>query len=419
MSFGYYTNTTVGQVGDKKLIANENLNLDIKMLTIVKVRRFLSYSTKPKFTTRTLLDVLEERGFTPDVTEKVLMEDYDYMRGKSGKGSAAAGLDAAQTRLQVGAAMDTVDGASSTTLMIKKVDYNQLNDKNIKKELLTKLTPNKEMLFCVTQIVYNSSPVTLSSKALTGGSVSALFYEIFRCSLSGNTKREMRFTVPKDKILAYGLEKIKTAVFRNISFDGDDSCKTLEDLAEGILQNQVYLDSLKTFPGSSRRNLLEALREIVPDKDALTLLEETLDEEMTECPQSKVVSEFMDLLRKASSKDQKEADDQRDAVHRLVIAMDSLPDGAAARLTACSNKTLTVLQQLVSRLMRDGQVSLPESLPVSLQEEGLRWAAELLRLTDQDLKELRAEWDRPDYPPEMLLELVCFVVQGLNKLMQP
>ena len=73
----------------------------------------------------------------------------------------------------------------------------------------------------------------------------------------------------------------------------------------------------------------------------------------------------------------------------------------------------------VSSLKEEAQVTLPESLPVSLQEEGeLRWAAELLCLTDQTLTELRDQWDRPEFPPEVLLELVCLVVQGLS-LMQP
>ena len=69
--------------------------------------------------------------------------------------------------------------------------------------------------------------------------------------------------------------------------------------------------------------------------------------------------------------------------------------------------------------MEDGQARLPECLPVSLQEEGeLCWVAKLLCLTDEKLKELRVEWDRPEFPPEMLLQLVCLVVKGLS-LMQP
>ena len=65
--FRYYTNTTLEQVGDKNLKANGNLNLEIKMLTLVTMRRIFSNLNKPKFTRKTLLDVLEEPGVTPGV----------------------------------------------------------------------------------------------------------------------------------------------------------------------------------------------------------------------------------------------------------------------------------------------------------------------------------------------------------------
>ncbi|XP_053195530.1 uncharacterized protein LOC128379917 [Scomber japonicus] len=332
--------------------------------------------------------------------------------------------------------MDTVDGVSSFTLKKKTVDIKKLggrtNDKKLKIKMveMLKLKPG-EKLTCVYQMVYNTTPVILSCIAGSGGLVSGMFNKILHLSLLGNKKEETSYTVPEDTTFAYGLIEINTKGGTlgikpritkeirfgkgwacNISFDGDgdDSCKTLEKLKEEISEKAFLLQPLETLPESSRRNLLKALREIVHDRDALTLLEETLDKEMTECPQSQSVSSFMALLREASSR-------QRDAVNLLVTALDSLPDGAAALLTACSPETLTVLQQLVSCLMEDGQARLPESLPVSLQEGGeLRWLAELLCLTDQKLKEMKVQWDRPELPSEMLLQLLCLVVKGLSPM---
>lgn len=69
--------------------------------------------------------------------------------------------------------------------------------------------------------------------------------------------------------------------------------------------------------------------------------------------------------------------------------------------------------------LKDGQAELPEAPPAPLQEGGaLRWAAELICLNDEKLRELSEGWDRPELPPEVLLELLCLAVQGLS-LMQP
>ncbi|XP_062291096.1 uncharacterized protein LOC133995635 [Scomber scombrus] len=423
--FGDISKTVVKHLGaEKDLNYNGNVNQKIEMLTLVRVRRNFFGIPRYGIINKTLLHLLEEPDFNPDFTEEVLVEDFKIQRDKGGRGSVAAGADATQSSLKVTASMDTVDGASSFTLKKKTVDTNQLErmeDKKIKMKLLTDLKLKKAKLACVYQTVYNTTPVTFNVKAGKCGSFWAMLSNIFKMLLSSNTKEETSFTVPKDTTFAYGLIEINTeggtlgippriTEGGNISFDGDgdDSCKTLEDLMEEISEKACLLKPLETLPQSSRRNLLKALSELVRDRDALTLLEETLDKEMTECPQSQSVSSFMALLREASSK-------QRDAVHLLVTAMDSLPDGAAALLTACSPETLRVLQQLVSCLMENGQARLPDSLPVSLQEEGaLCCVAKVLCLTDQKLKELRDQWDGQELPPEMLLELVCLVVQGLD-----
>ncbi|XP_053195533.1 uncharacterized protein LOC128379919 [Scomber japonicus] len=426
--FGDISKAVVKQLGTKDLICNEDLIQDIKMLTLVQPKRNKLGITKYMMKDKTLLDLLEEPHFTPDVTEEVLVEDFKIQRRKGGEGSVAAGVhDAAQMKMN--ASMDTVDGVKEGfTLKRKTVDTNELEemeDKKIKMKMVDRFNLQKEKLTCVYQTVYTTTPLTFYSEATKSGLLSGMCSKIFHVSMARNKKKEISYKALKGATFAYGLMEIKTAgsplritEFKryekgwNISFDGDgDSCKTLKKLKEEISAKARLLQPLQTLPQSSRCNLLKALSEIVHDRDALTLLEETLDEEMTECPQSQSVSSFMDLLREASSR-------QRDAVHLLVTALDSLPDGAAALLTACSPETLTVLQQLVSCLMEDGQARLPECLPVSLQEEGeLHWVTELLCSTDKKLTELRDQWDRPEFPPEMLLQLLCLVVKGLS-LMQ-
>ena len=54
------------------------------------------------------------------------MVDFENLRGRYCHGSASAGVDAPQIKLQVAASMDTVDGVSSFTLKKKTVDTKQL-----------------------------------------------------------------------------------------------------------------------------------------------------------------------------------------------------------------------------------------------------------------------------------------------------
>ncbi|XP_044189086.1 uncharacterized protein LOC122968148 [Thunnus albacares] len=431
---------SLGAQGD--LIPNENVNEKIEMLTLVKARQKTFWPIiKYTIIDQTLLDLLEEQDFSPKFTEEVLTEDFKNLRDSYGGGCAAAGVDAPEVRLQVSAAVDTVDKASSITLKKKTVDIEKLRksccDKKIKKNMVDALKlKGTEKLTFVYQMVSNIVPVTISGKARKGGSVLAVGKIIPTLCVTGIKKEETSFTVPKDYTFAYGLMEITTKDetlgipprsrkvrhynkgWWNISLDGDgEDCETLQKVKEEIKMKADLLQPLADLHESSRRDLLKTLSELLDDRDALTLLEETLDQSskgVFERPQSQVVSSFMDLLDAAEA-----STSQKDAAHLLVSTMDTLPDGIPAILVNCSPETLRVLNQMVSSLKEDAQVKLPESLPVSLQEEGeLRWAAELLCLTNQTLEELRDHWDRPEFSPEVMLELLCLVVQGLS-MMQP
>ncbi|XP_067429680.1 gasdermin-E-like isoform X1 [Thunnus thynnus] len=423
---------------DGDLIYNENANLKIEMLTLVKVKVKTFWSVvKYKISDLTLLDLLQDPNISPEYTEKDLMMDFENFSDSSSGGRAAAGVDAPKVKLEVSAAVDTVDGASSFTLRKKTVDIKKLKescaDKKIKEKMvdMLKLKETEKLTF-VHQRVYNTAPVTFYGKTGKNGLVSAVC-EKFGISLWRKKKDMTSFTVPEDVTFAYSLMEITTEDntlgipprFINmkrynkgwwkVSTDGDD--ETLQQLTEDIFQKAALLQPLAKLCESRRCDLLKTLSELLHDRDALSLLEETLDQSskgVFECPESPAVSSFMALLDVSEV-----SNSQKDAAHLLVSAVDSLPDDAAALLATCSPETLRVLQQLVNSLEENAQVKLPESLPISLQEEGeLRWAAELLCLTDQMLTELRAQWDTPDFSPEVLLELVCLVVQGLS-LMQP
>lgn len=197
-------------------------------------------------------------------------------------------------------------------------------------------------------------------------------------------------------------------------FDHDSSTETLQQVKEGIQMKEVLLQPLADLPKSSCPELLKTLQEVLKDRDALALLEETLEQcskESYHRPPSPAVASFMDLLDVPDV-----SSPMKDAAHLLVSAMDTLPDGLPTLLMSCNPETLRVLIQLVDGLKQDGQAQLPDSLPAPLQENGeLRWAADLLCSTNETLAELSQGWDRP---PEILLEVLALSVQGLA-LMQP
>ncbi|XP_026210858.1 gasdermin-E-like isoform X3 [Anabas testudineus] len=429
----------LGAEGD--LIYNENVNETIRMLTLVKVRQktfwpIIRYS----IIDQTLFDLLEEADVSPEYKEEVLMEDFENLRGRCGRGSAV--VKAQEAEVSLNRNVDVVDGASSFTLKKKTVDIEKLRKSSTNKKLnkkmvdMLKLKPTEKLAF-VYQIVYNTNRVDFFVKVGEEGSVTAAFKTFFKLNVSDSKKEETKFTVPQESTFAYGLMEITTEDgilgipprtrkvrqynkgWWNISSDGDDEdfCQTLRQVKTEIKSKEHLLQPLEDLPESTRRHLLKTLVQILEDRRALTLLEQTLDQDSTGAsnrPQSQAVSSFMDLLEPSNV-----STSQKDAVHLLVSAMDTLPDDVAALLTSCCPDTLRVLNQLVDGLKEDGDTKLPESLPPPLQEDGeLRWTAELLCSTNQTLRELSDQWDSPELPAGVLLEVLSVVVRGLS-LMQP
>ncbi|XP_005470621.2 uncharacterized protein LOC102077861 [Oreochromis niloticus] len=436
------TSAVLKNVGaDAELISNNNLNNKMDLLTLVKVSEGRFWPV-PKYTPMEcslteLAELEEEEDLCKDYNEEVLVKDFMTTMETKGSGEISGGDDIVG-KAKIEATGDTVDGLEQpVSIITKKANIKKLRSKcsgrKIKKENmeLLRLKDNDKLTF-VYQKVYNSGPVKMIRKSNKGGSISASCQKMLNVLIKGNKKEVTSFTVPENSTFGFGLmelkmddEKLKitcepfthkTGLFGLFSHDAINSKEMLHKVKEELETKDHLLLPLGDLAESTRRDLLKKLSELAEDRDTLSLLEQTLDQctkGTTEHVQSEAVSSFMDLLDVSNI-----STAVKDAVHLLVSALDTLPDEVPPLLTRCSPDTLRVLDQLVDGL-KAGRAKLPESLPVPLQEGGeLRWAAEFICLNDQKLKELSDSWERPELPPEVLLEVLCLAVQGLS-LMQP
>ncbi|CAI5660283.1 unnamed protein product [Oreochromis niloticus] len=391
----------VQTLGETDLISNDNLNCKMDLLTLVKVTEGSFWPVqKYKVIHCSLPELMEEENFSPDYTEEVLVEDFKITAEKSGSGGVG-GECSNVGEAYINASTSSVDGlVQPVSMMTKKANVktvvSRFKGRKIHKDSLDVLgLKEKDKLMFVSQIVYNSSPVKVIRKSTTDGSIFTSYVKMLSVFAKGSSKTR--------SLLDWLL--------------GDDvSNPTVQKVKEELEMKEALLQPLADLPESTRCDLLQALSELVEDGDNLSLLDKTLDHcsnGVFECVQSEAVSSFMDLLNVSNI-----STSEQDAVHMLVSALHTLPDEVPPLLTRCSPDTLRVLDQLVDEL-KDGRANLPESLPVPLQEGGeLRWVAEFICLNDQKLKELSDGWDRPELPPEVLLEVLCLAVQGLS-LMQP
>ncbi|XP_063320805.1 uncharacterized protein LOC134619039 [Pelmatolapia mariae] len=425
----------IEKVGDKELIYNESLIKKVDLLTLVKVSRGKFWPVqKYKIMQLSLPELMAVEDFSPECTDEPFVSNFMTSTKTSGRGGLG-GKDVGVYEAEVNAGADSMDGlVQPVNMMSKKVDLkalrSALSDGTIKTDKVNLLAlKTKDKLAFVHQTIYNSCPVTLIRKCTKDGSLLASCIKILSLFAKGHRKEKTSFTVPEKSTFAYGLVEIKiedeklkiscepwTRGALDGLFGDDIESAMLQQIKEELQMKDALLQPLADLPESTRRDLLKKLSELAEDGDTLSLLEQTLDHCSNgafEGTLSQAVSSFMDLLDISNI-----STAVKDAVHVLVSALDTLPDEVPPLLTRCSPDTLRVLNQLVVGL-KDGRAKLPESLPVPLQEGGeLRWAAEFICLNDQKLKELSDGWDRPELPPEVLLEVLCLAVQGLS-LMQP
>lgn len=425
----------IEKVGDKELIYNESLIKKVDLLTLVKVSRGKFWPVqKYKIMQLSLPELMELEDFSPECTDEPFVINFMNSTKTSGRGGLG-GKDVGMYEAEVNAGADSMDGlVQPVNMMSKKVDLkalrSTLSDGTIKTDKVNLLAlKTKDKLAFVHQTIYNSCPVTLIRKCTRDGSLLASCIKILSLFAKGHKKEKTSFTVPEKSTFAYGLVEIKiedeklkiscepwTRGALDGLFGDDIENATLQQIKQELEMKDALLQPLADLPVSTRRDLLKKLSELAEDGDTLSLLEQTLDhcsDGASERVQSEAVSSFMDLLDVSNI-----STAVKDAVQLLVSVLDTLPDEVPPLLTHCSPDTLRVLNQLVDGL-KDGQANLPESLPVPLQEgQELRWVAEFICLNDQKLKELSDGWDRPELPPEVLLEVLCLAVQGLS-LMQP
>ncbi|KAM9307221.1 gasdermin-E-like [Pholidichthys leucotaenia] len=440
----------VNTIGCGELIANKNVFCDMDLLTLVRITEGgLWQVPKYKILTYSLSDLTDEKGFDPGFKEEEVLSNYKRSEKRGGSGSVAGGycdmVDAGVT-----ASFDIVDGMSQPVNIMKKtVNFTQVKEafhgRTAKMDILDTLRlKDGDKLGYIYQRIYNNRPVELSRKSNMDGSVSASCKQFLKVLVKGRRMVDTSFTVKENSTYAYGLCEItikdnklelspqtwthkRKSLVRYLTDSTDvDSSEILQQVKNELKIKEGALNPLAVLSKNTRCDLLTKLREIVEDEEACSLLVKTMDEGsggVFECPQSEVVTLFLDLLKETPSTMStpfiKIPDEVAGAVELLVTALDLLPGDMASLLTNCSPDTLSVLNQLVDKLKGDGEVQLPEPLPLPLREEGeMHWLVQLLRLTDHTSGELSHCWDQLDLSPEVLLEVLCLSVRGLN-LMQP
>ncbi|KAM4720543.1 uncharacterized protein FYW61_015918 [Anableps anableps] len=193
---------------EKDLIYHDNLNEKVELLTLVKITKLqLKYTIKYTFMDLTLLDLLKEPEEPAGLVSKGIsvLENVTSSTKRTTDNSVGGLADAS-----VSGKTTTEDSATSFTVKKDEVnlrDLRALLSAQTMKESFNKIVTKQktEKLAFVYQVFYNSSTVTLHSKAHGKGSIKSLAIKA-----KSSNKEETRFTVPKDSTFAFRLMEINT-----------------------------------------------------------------------------------------------------------------------------------------------------------------------------------------------------------------
>uniref|UniRef100_A0A096LRD5 Gasdermin pore forming domain-containing protein n=1 Tax=Poecilia formosa TaxID=48698 RepID=A0A096LRD5_POEFO len=415
------------------LIYNTNLNFQVEMFSLVKVqKKFVHKETTYSFTECTIFDL-----YTPELAPtdfaaqdfkepraEILVKDFHVSSCfgggvEVGGGSTdvqvdVTGEDHVGPRIPPGLqpATQTLTFLLSCRMLEQKVlDILQLKE--------------GEKLAFVKQRVFNTGPVDVSRETSRSGSIGTKFLGFLSVGVKGEKADKYKFTVPENKTFAFALKEliIEDGVLR---FSSESSVRVLDifsiyliDLCNEISLTNSVISGLQSkqnvlTPLVGRRYLLRDLRQILEDRDALSLLEDALDQIRYgeyQRPQSEAVVWFMALLDVSSA-----SKDLIEAVHLLVSALEALPDNTAAVLAKGGLETLNCIISMMGQLvLGQGRQLQPQLRPLQEDEE-LHWVTKFL-CSANNLSDLVANWDYPDSSPEGVLELLYVSVQGLG-LMQ-
>ncbi|XP_035995796.1 uncharacterized protein LOC118563878 [Fundulus heteroclitus] len=315
--------------------------------------------------------------------------------------------------------MKTVDASSKVSLMsdhFRFHDLEKLTFRSIKLEQkvldVLQLKDGEKLAF-VKQRVFNTGPVHVFREASRSGSTGAKVLNLVSAGVKGGKAEKSKFTVPENKTFAFALKKLMVqdgvlGFSSEISYKAGSGVIASEAvLIEGLQRNQAVLKPL-----AGQTDLLRGLVEVLEDRDALTLLEDTLDlvgSGEYQRPQCEAVAWFLTLLDVSTA-----SRELTDAVHLLVSALEALPGDLPALLARCDPGTLSCIIHMMDCLLY-GQVPPPLGRPLQEDEELHR----LVRLlhSAKDFRDLGENF--PDFSPEALLELLYVGVRGLSLMKSP
>ncbi|XP_015246556.1 PREDICTED: uncharacterized protein LOC107095099 [Cyprinodon variegatus] len=338
-SFSTMTAEVIQKLDKRGLISTNSMNEQWEMQTLVKIRKrsfwdFFKFSDrKPKYTILAL-------KLNEIVEEKIHLGSEKSLIVKDFKNSISDTFRVAVT--ENGGGQTDEESFSSLTLWSDSIRQEDLSvlirGKGLKlvggieKKLNLK---EGERLAFVTDRVYNTNSVEFKSNT------SNPFFAFF------DSKSDVSFTVPENTVFAFGLQEVtldngslnikpenkivsETLHSANVHMAGE-ALMPGEALRPALPVHVIYIHPIVEIKGkeknlkpladvqeATRRSLMKSLTEILEDKEALTLLEDTLDEcadDEYQPPQSKAVASFMDLLHKS-----KMSREMKEALHLLVSA---------------------------------------------------------------------------------------------------